>query len=558
MFKRNSAYLQTELFGFDSSLTKKQQLYLERSTEFTFFTEIFKKIDEGMFSHLYSSSKSRPNAPINQLVGALILKHLNDWTYSELFKNLTFNNLTRYAIGITHSNVDVFSEATIFNFQNRVIDHFNETGIDLVTHVFEKLTADQIKAYNIKANIQRGDSFLVDSKVIDYSRLRLLLEVLKRLGRTVVGDIKNEYLSMTTEYENRTAGQYVYRLSREDLPNELEKLANIYLKLFMQLQLTDNQSIEAKNFVRVFKEHFIVVEDQIEVKPGSESKSYNLKSPDDTDATFTGKYGKMHVGYSTHISETINPDNNINLITDVIVVKNNVSDDKILESRIPLLKEKTPDLSEYFVDAAYANNQVDKLNKAHGITQYQGNVLGRKSDANLRINVKDGEITVTCAGNQVIKATKTNSHYKVAFDPAKCDKCPLKDLCRLKRKGGKKVVEERYYYFNDKNILAHERIQNIQKLPPARRNTRANVEATIKELKRGMRNGKVRIRGWIRVSFHMTFTAIAVNLRRICLKNLIKPEYLDYNPWLALVLNKNDFSKKLTLVRCDRNIEKRA
>ena len=164
MFKRNTGYQQTELFGFDDNLTKKQTLYLHNSTEFTFLKEVFYKIDESLFAPLFSSTKSRPNAPINQLVGSLILKHLYDWTYSELFKNLTFNSLTRYAIGIKDPNIDVFSEATIFNFQNRVINYYEQTGKDLVTEVFDKLTAGYLNQFKVISNRQRGDSFLVDSK----------------------------------------------------------------------------------------------------------------------------------------------------------------------------------------------------------------------------------------------------------------------------------------------------------------------------------------------------------------------------------------------------------
>ncbi len=110
-----------------------------------------------MFSPLFSSTKSRPNAPINQLVGSLILKHLYDWTYSELFKNLTFNSLTRYAIGIKDPNIDVFSEATIFNFQNRIINYYEKTGKDLVTEVFDKLTAGYLKQFKVLNNRQRGE-----------------------------------------------------------------------------------------------------------------------------------------------------------------------------------------------------------------------------------------------------------------------------------------------------------------------------------------------------------------------------------------------------------------
>ena len=135
MFRRNLGYKQTELFSFEDKLTKKQTQYLIESTEFTFFKEVFQKIDESLFSPLFSSTKSRPNAPINQLVGSLILKHLYDWSYSELFRNLTFNTLTRYAIGIKDPSLDVFSEATIFNFQNRIINYYEKTGKDLITEV---------------------------------------------------------------------------------------------------------------------------------------------------------------------------------------------------------------------------------------------------------------------------------------------------------------------------------------------------------------------------------------------------------------------------------------
>lgn len=48
-----------------------------------------------------------------------------------------------------------------------------------------------------------------------------------------------------------------------------------------------------------------------------------------------------------------------------------------------------------------------------------------------------------------------------------------------------------------------------------KRYSRANVEATVKETKRGMKNGKVRIRGWKRVSMHMILTVIAINFVRI-------------------------------------------
>lgn len=536
MFKRNTGYQQKELFGFDDKLTKKQTLYLQNSTEFTFFNEVFHKIDESLFSPLYSSTKSRPNAPINQLVGSLILKHLYDWTYSELFKNLTFNILTRYALGIKDPNIDVFSEATIFNFQNRVIKHYEKTGIDLITEVFDKLTAGYLTQFKVITSRQRGDSFLVDSKVIDYSRLRLFVEVLKRLSRELDNDTKKVFCERIAKYQGKTAGQYVYEISREELPDELNQIALVYFDVHQLIEGIENESVEVNNFRRVYREYFVVENQKITIKPFNELSSDNLKSPDDPEATFSNKYGKGHVGYSTHLSETVHTDNKINLITDIVVVKNNVSDDKILEKRIPELKKKTPLLNEYFVDSAYANEQIDQLNKEHGITQFQNGVKGRKSDANLRINSKGESYTVTCAGGQVVEAIKTEKKYKVVFDSEKCKNCPIKDLCKLKKKGGKKTESNRYYYFENKNILAHERIQNIEKLTSELRNSRCNVEATVKELKRGMRDGKVRVRQWIRVSFHMVFNAISINLRRIHLKK-DKNDFISWLNALYIMIN---------------------
>jgi len=74
-------------------------------------------------------------------VGSLILKHLFNWTYEELFRNLNFNILTRHAIGIDSIEENVFSEASIFNFQNKVIDYFVQSGKDLLTSIGTSFTA---------------------------------------------------------------------------------------------------------------------------------------------------------------------------------------------------------------------------------------------------------------------------------------------------------------------------------------------------------------------------------------------------------------------------------
>ena len=55
-------------------LTNRERKFLEKSWAKTFADKIFPAIDEDLFSVLYSEKASRPNTPVNVIVGALILK----------------------------------------------------------------------------------------------------------------------------------------------------------------------------------------------------------------------------------------------------------------------------------------------------------------------------------------------------------------------------------------------------------------------------------------------------------------------------------------------------
>lgn len=71
-FKENSC----QKISFSDSftgLTVREQKILENSWEKVFADEIFPDIDEKRFSVLYSDKASRPNTPVNVIVGALSL-----------------------------------------------------------------------------------------------------------------------------------------------------------------------------------------------------------------------------------------------------------------------------------------------------------------------------------------------------------------------------------------------------------------------------------------------------------------------------------------------------
>lgn len=86
-FKEN-AYQQMSFTDSFAGLTAREQKALEKSWAKIFADEIFPSIDENRFSVLYSDKASRPNTPVNVIVGALIIKELFDYSDDEMVENL--------------------------------------------------------------------------------------------------------------------------------------------------------------------------------------------------------------------------------------------------------------------------------------------------------------------------------------------------------------------------------------------------------------------------------------------------------------------------------------
>lgn len=537
MFKKNEGYKQKKLFSVSNNLSKKKQKLWDKSKEHRFFTEVFCKIEENIFAVLYSNKLSRPNVPVNQMVGALILKHLYNWTYEQLFTNLNFNILTRHAIGIDSMDEEVFCEASIFNFQNKLLSHFSNTKEDLIHTVFSRLTSSQLDFFEVDGSVQRGDSFLIGSNIIEYSRVHLLVEIIIRLLRILEERDLDKFKDSLNEYTKFSVSNYVTAITKENLPHELDQLAKLYFQVYIELGDRYIEKEEYKNFKRVLEESFDFdsAETRFILKAKSEMHSGMLMSPDDTEATFHRKVNTKSKGYTGHISETVNPENKINLITDIAVFPNNIGDAEILENQLPSMIKNTPNLQEYFVDGQYGSYAVDKITNQNNIKLYQKAIKGRPSSGGVRIEENElSEYWVSCKGGQNIKSKQgKGSRLKVEFDVDICGQCPFNKECKLRTIGGKIKTRRRVFYFNEIQILAHKRFSNLSNLDGKKRHSRANVEATVKEMKRGMKNGKVRIRGFQRITIHMVLTAIGINFTRIWARSAQTLEFnlmSYYNP----------------------------
>ena len=509
MFKSNS---QPGLFSFETELCKMQRDLLDISKEKWFYNLVLRNINENNFKPLYSEKASRPNVAVNILVSALILKELKGLSYDELMESVMFDLRFKVALGLVSIDEVPFSRGTLFNFQNRILAHEHRTGINLIEQVFDNLTAQQIKQLSLKTDIQRTDSTLISSNIRKYSRIQLLIEVLIRLERILDETDKQLIGEQLQAYLKTGSDKYVYGLKSNELPRELEKLGNVYYTVFTEINEKDtyHEKKEFINFVRVYKEHFVVVNQQVSPKPTGELNSGMLQSPDDQDATYRKKKEQHSKGYTINGTETANPGNPIQLITDIAVNPNNIDDSVILNDRIDTIKEKTPELNEMHTDGGFGSEDNDKKFEALKITQITTAVRGRESEIEKKIVQTDESpdvYTVECP-HQTAVSTPTKQRYKVRFDLNICKECPLKEKCQIFKNKGR-------YYFNHEDYLLGKRNSNIKNIPKERRKIRPNVEALMKEFKTRTRNGKTKVRGLFKTSLFAFNAGIAINFGRM-------------------------------------------
>lgn len=265
-----------------------------------------------------------------------------------------------------------------------------------------------------------------------------------RIYRVISKEDKKQYEELFSPYVKKTSGQFIYRLASDDIPTELEKAGKVYKEINDTLkpkyESSDGGLEIFKTFERVYEEHFTVNEDKMIIKTPEELTSSCLESPDDIDATYRKKNNKQFHGQAVNIIETCNPDNPINLVTDISVYANNIDNSKEINERIDIVKEKTPGLSELHFDGAYGSEDNDvKFNK-HKVTPIQTAIRGRKnSGVEITINqVVEDKYLVSCP-NQNIEAEFGRKRFKAEFDLSICSSCDFVSECKLIKKKGAEV-----------------------------------------------------------------------------------------------------------------------
>lgn len=151
------------------SLTAREKKALDNSWAKIFADEIFPNIDEERFSVLYSSKASRPNAPVNVIIGALIIKELFDYSDDEIVENLMLDLHLQYALHTTSFEEQPISDKTLSRFRSRCYNYETTHGIDLYHDCVKDLSSKIAKLMNLSGRIKRITGFVEHSRQRNHS-----------------------------------------------------------------------------------------------------------------------------------------------------------------------------------------------------------------------------------------------------------------------------------------------------------------------------------------------------------------------------------------------------
>jgi hypothetical protein len=521
MFTPNDSHRQKPLFSTIFTLPEKQRRRLEASWAGTFYEEVFSRIDESVFAVLYSDKASRPNIPVNVLLGLEMLKDGNGWTDEEMYSNFCYNVQVRYALGLHSLDEGHFELRTTYNFRQRLVRHMQETGENLVEVCFEQITDEQMAAYAIKSNVQRMDSKQIASNIRRTTRLQLLVEVVQRTYRMLDAADKLAWHDSFAPYIKGKSGQYIYRLKGEKHQPHIEQVGQVMAHLVEQL--ADKYASDASYAVlrRVFDEHFKLVEETVTAKMGRELSADSLQSPDDLEATFRHKRGVDHVGYVVNVTETVAEEDGLQLITKVQTEPNTSDDARMLDDALPELVERT-DLETLYADGTYSGPDVDATCRQQGVTLCQTAIRGASPDPDAltlsnfscQLDADGQPARMQCPHGQPVdlQPGRKPDRFVARVTAVACPLCAAHDK---RRRAVTQLAPCFVLYFSLPELTIALRRQRMHALRASGSNPRAAVEATVREVSCRFPNSKLRVRGQCRVAMTMVASAAMCNARRI-------------------------------------------
>jgi hypothetical protein len=570
MFRKNTRHLQIPLTSHVDELPEPLRERLRNSWADTFYREFFCRLNEEPLAALYADMPSRPNVPVNVLVGLEFLKAANGWTDKEMYNEFCYNVQVRYALGYRHLGEGYFDLRTLYDFRERLARHMQETGENLLEQTFEQVIDEQVQVFSLRTGKQRMDSTLLASNIRQMGRVQLPVTVLQRVWRMLTEEDQQRYANLFAPYLKGHAGQYVYRLKKDELPVHLQRIGEEMRRLLRELEAAYGNQPTYHVLARVFTEHFHLEPEGLRVKEAGELSASSLQSPDDLEATYREKRGEGQRGYVANLTETCDPENPVPLITKVQVAPNTTDDTVLLAESVarPENPHRGGDTLHRWPFREPGQRCSAGRTSGHagpdrhsGTTARPGAVLpGRFSGSAGRSGLPERAIC-PMGTSGVVRPSRSGKAFAAVFGGKACARCAERARCPVvaRKRSGESVLR-----FTAEELRRAERRCQARRYQGAGRNLRAAIESTVRSVKHPFAGGKVPMRGRFRVACMVIGSVAVTNVRRLhrFLQSRCRPQVVTKGPGRVQKdrqerVEQPLFSPLLSIVRAIQSLRRR-
>jgi hypothetical protein len=507
-----------------NNLTEKEKKVVLGSWAKPFADIIFPSIHEDDFAVLYSGNKAtRPNTPVNIVVGAMIIKEIVGMTDNEVLESLSCDIRMQYALHTTSYAEQPMSDRTFSRFRQRLYEYEQETGEDLMKE--ELLSqADKIaKFMELQPYLKRMDSLMIASACKDMTRLEVIYVTVANLANAVHRIGADELLQGMEHYlnpddQNRT----IYHNQAEDRVNKMQAMVEDCAALLERLGEGGAELPEYTLAVRMLDDQSAIGEDgkraaknSHDIEPGS------MQDPSDPEATYRKKAGKGYKGYVANLVQTYDEKGSA-VITGYDFQPNSYSDVDFGKEAIETIAEAVhvgdTAKTELIADGGFASGENSALAKENGISFIATSLTGTKPPeilADFVIDSEEHRIEQCPMGNQPQRQSwnPLKDTYRATMEKDQCANCPHRAEC--------KAQITKYHAFVTISANIVERAKAVKEISSDAyskyRNSRNAVEGLPSVLRRRYAVDAMPVFGIMKSKLFFGFKIAAINV-----KNLLK------------------------------------
>lgn len=385
---------------------------------FIFRDKVLPLIDEDKFKHFYQEQGGAPNKSIKTKVALLIFMALEKLTWREVefmfIRRIDWMNAT-----CTDFGKAFLDHTTLFNFYQKL--EIDNTAYEL----FTELTNVFIQECKVSTKKQRVDSFFMLGWLAILSRyglfketIRCFLKVLRKhhpeLYKQIMPELSQDYLNDEFDLteKDKEKAQKKIKLMAQDLHCIKCAFENHdYIKDFKTFKVLksvyEQQCVEKEQSKENIEQRGAVNEstssdpkmesnnsdsidtqkntsNSIDTKPEIEIREKPvgdkiISSPHNTDAEYTKKRKQTVVGHKAFVTETCDPDNEVQFITDANLETATHPDAKELPEIENRLEENGMKPEDLYGDAGFVNGKTIIESESRGIN-LAGPSSGRSQD----------------------------------------------------------------------------------------------------------------------------------------------------------------------------------